>query len=460
MTLLVAEGRRASAIIDQLEPGISTVFFYRLVQWYLPNNPELNLLVVARADDSGGGRSLLVAEVSGGSGSLLPEHLLSGKCLSPEEISELGVLLQAPIVNLCQPLRLESVAIPKPWGQEIWYTGIEQRGLSRVTDGQYSVPLAWLIAVAPYHLMGAVGQMPNLLKILDPVSEPVYGDLYFELHEQKREVYVVTHVDRQAWQDGIGRIRYGFSRAMRDGFGSDDGFRIAYREAVMSYREVRRQIDTLIDCLREEAGVPLNEPVSTARAKRWLQRLPADLLEEEQRLREAMNRFTHLKPLQVGDVVKVPLLTPHALQHGVRTIEFQTPVYERKILSFGQKVLTQAEWDTDAAIELMSVHVPQDEALAIIDENSSVRRELVADFEDFEVQRVTLQQGAQWQLDRTQEHAVVIVVSGELGFGDVAVANEQAVFIPAQCDHISLCNLAVGPSVLLVSQPRLNNCGC
>ncbi len=461
MTLLVAKAGQASAIIDSLKPGISSIFIYRLVQSYLPNNPELDLLVVARADDGGGdGLSLLVAEATEGAENLLPEQLLSEKYLSGEELCELGALLKVPIVNLCQPLQLEPVAIPKPWGQEIWYTGIEQRGLSRVTDGQHSVPLAWLIAVAPYHLMAGVGQMPNLLKILDPLPEPVYGDLYFELHEQKREVYVVTHIDRQAWHDGIGQIRYGFSAAIRDGFDRDDEFRIAYRKAVTSYRAVRRQMDALIDCFREEACVPLNEPVSAEWAKRWQQRLPADLLEQEHRLREEMNRFTHLKALRVGDVIKVPLLMPHALQHGVRTIEFQTPVYERKILSFDQKVLTQAEWDTDEAIELMSVYAPQEVELAIIDDNGPVKRELVADFADFEVQRVTLQPGAQWQLNKTLEHAVVIVVSGELGFGDVVLVNEQAAFIPAQRDDISVCNLAVGPSVLLVSQPHLHSCGC
>src|SRR5690625_7657891 len=44
-----------------------------------------------------------------------------------------------------------------------------------------------------------------------PLPVEVVGDLYFELHEEKREVYVVTSIDPQAWPEGIGAIRYGRS---------------------------------------------------------------------------------------------------------------------------------------------------------------------------------------------------------------------------------------------------------
>jgi len=213
------------------------------------------------------------------------------------------------------PLPLRPTCIPKPWGQEIWYTGVEERGVCCFGDEECRVPIPWLQAVLPD--TGTAGEALVLLKILDPLPTPVKGDLYFELHEEKREVYVVTRVDPQAWPDGTGYIRYGFDPARVRDHASPQQFRASYLQAVAHYESVRRELDAL-------EGQPSEA-----------------LLAREVALRESMNAFTHLRPLAVGDVVVVPLRLPHSLQHGVRTIEFQTPVYERKILSFAQQVLTQ-----------------------------------------------------------------------------------------------------------------------
>jgi hypothetical protein len=35
-----------------------------------------------------------------------------------------------------------------------------------------------------------------LLKTLNPVADDVIGDLYYEMHEEKWEVYVVTEIDK------------------------------------------------------------------------------------------------------------------------------------------------------------------------------------------------------------------------------------------------------------------------
>ena len=37
--------------------------------------------------------------------------------------------------------------------------------------------------------------------------------------------------------------------------------------------------------------------------------------------------------LRVGDVVTIPPGTPHSLLRGVTVVEFQTPVFERRILA-------------------------------------------------------------------------------------------------------------------------------
>ena len=67
--------------------------------------------------------------------------------------------------------------------------------------------------------------------------------------------------------------------------------------------------------------------------------------------RRSMQAFTGSRALRKGDVVQVAPHVPHSLQQGVQVFEFQTPTYERNIISFNQKVLTQDHWDSDYAIE-------------------------------------------------------------------------------------------------------------
>ena len=139
-----------------------------------------------------------------------------------------------------QPLLLEPLSIPKPWGQEIWFTGIEARGVCHFVDGACRTPIPRLQAAVPDATLGSPGTPPVLLKILDPSAEPVTGDLYFELHDEKREVYVVTHVDSEAWPDGVGAIRYGFDPARVAAAGGPAAFRAAYLAAVQDYERIRR----------------------------------------------------------------------------------------------------------------------------------------------------------------------------------------------------------------------------
>ena len=307
-----------------------------------------------------------------------------------------------------KPLPLEPLSIPKPWGQEIWYTGIEERGVCQFVDGHRRTPIPWLQAAVPDHALGPPGTPPVLLKILDPSAEPVTGDLYFELHDEKREVYVVTHVDPEAWPDGVGAIRYGFDPERVAAAGSDNAFRAQYLEAVRAYERVRRALDAL----------PPGEEAS------------ADVLSEEARLRANMDAFTAMRPLRVGDVVRVPLLLPHSLQHGVRTVEFQTPVYERQILSFAQKVLTQDHWDTAEAVQRMTLVAPPPEPFDPIAEQPGMLVERIVDFEDFEVCRARLAGTVSW-LPSGNRYSVVMVISGALALPGLNLGPEQAAMLPA-----------------------------
>lgn len=356
-----------------------------------------------------------------------------------------------PLFDLSAPIPLQPIAIPKPWGQEIWYTGIERRGVAEVGAPDKKIPLPWLLAAAPRRLCGGATE-PILLKILDPLPEPVFGDLYFELHQQKQEVYVVTAVDERAWPDGKGAIRFGFDSELREKYRDDQRFLADYFAAVRSYREVRVEIDKLLDAIRLREGIDLNEPVSAAILQVWLEEVPWNLREEEEALRAAMERFTRLLPLVVGDVVKVPCLLPHSLQHGVRTVEFQTPVYERLILSFAQKVLTQSDWDTGAAASLLQLDPPLPAPFPITAQGRGWVEERIVSFDNFEVLRTSLQPGARRDLQVERSYGLGMVVGGSLLLNERRHAPDDAVLLPAglRCE---LVNASPAAAYFLIAQP-------
>lgn len=360
--------------------------------------------------------------------------------------------LPAPLVALDKPISLRPIAIAKPWGQEIWYTGIEQRGVAEVGEPDRRVPLPWLLAVAPQRLTGGA-QQPILLKILDPLPEPVFGDLYFELHREKQEVYVVTAIDPHAWPGGEGAIRFGFDTQKRRAFGSDGAFLQAYLAAVREYRSIRKQIDTQIDALRTRDGVGLNEPVAASTLASWLRQIDPALQARESELRVQMESFTSLKPLRVGDVVKVPCLLPHSLQHGVRTVEFQTPVYERLILSFAQKVLTQPEWDTDEAAGVLQLDAEPSLPFPLLSEGQGWREEQIVRFDDFEVRRITLQAHARAPLDVVRGYALGMVVGQPLMLGGNRLRPDDAVLLPTQCQPQILGNDSDAVAYFLLALP-------
>jgi hypothetical protein len=300
-----------------------------------------------------------------------------------------------------QPVRLETVSVEKPWGREIWYSGIEARGESRVvaTDGT-RLPLSHYVASAPGLLTRDAPIV--LLKVLDPRPEPVLGDLYFEVHEQKREVYVVTAVDPQAWPDGTGYIRYGMNQTIRAEYGNDEGFRSAYLDAVHAYERVRRAID---------AG-------GEASMKR--------LLRAENEARAEMERFTALRALRVGDVVVVPTWLPHSLQHGVRVVEFQTPTYERLVVSFAQEVLTQNHWDSERAV----AHMRLDAAPSPAFERTDAGLERIVSFPDFGVLRATLDAGRTVNLPASLPYAICCAVDAPVRVGSLLLQPEEACLVP------------------------------
>jgi hypothetical protein len=360
---------------------------------------------------------------------------------------------RAAIFSLDQPLCLAPVAVAKPWGREFWYTGIEARGTSGVTDGRCTSPLSWVLAAAPQRLCG--GARIALLKVLDPAPEAVFGDLYFELHDTKQELYIVTHVDRRAWPDGRGAIRLGMNAARRATYADDARFRAAYVAAAKEYETVRRTIDGLLDEKRAASGVALDSTVPIVLMQRWLDELDPILIEDERVRRIAMDRFTEMRSLAEGDIVLLPCGVPHALQHGVRVIELQTPTFERRILSFAQKVLTQDHWDTETGAASMRLDsVPLVEPRVLMRE-SDCTIERVVEFDGVGTRRVRLSPAARLTLPQDLPYALCIGISGELSLGNARLVTETACLVPQSASHRTLFNSGDRDAVCLVSGPNL-----
>jgi hypothetical protein len=324
--------------------------------------------------------------------------------------------LQQNLYSLHEPFFMDPVFIPKPWGQEIWYTGVEKRGVSKVFSSfvKQSIPYPWLFAALPKALLGEKYAQKNLVlvKILDPLPQEVVGDLYYELHQEKNEVYVVTHIE-----NNVGQIKMGIHPEKIAQYKNNEAqLKADFIATIEKYEVVRRKIDALLDAAEQ---------------------VPANLTQDEISLRKNMDAFAGYLNLQVGDVISVPILVPHALQHGVRVIEFQTPTYERLIISFAQKVLTQTHWDTKRAFEVMQLQTPQKQELIKLKSNENYLEELVCAFPDFYSVRVKLNSLQEYALKCLAYYQVLFIVTGEgtLSMQDkhYALKAGQCVFIPAQC---------------------------
>ena len=196
------------------------------------------------------------------------------------------------------PALLEPVTVPKPWGREVWYSGIEARGESHVRHQGERIPLSRLLVTQ------GRSEPVTLLKTLHPER----GNLYVEVHERKHEVYIVDTVDAARWPEA-GQMLLGAS-VERNGLDES-----AFREHLLAQAraaEAAGQVDGVAALMRAV-------------------------------------------PLEVGDAVAIAPRVPHSLLHGVSVVEFQTPVFERKILAASQRVATQTGWDSAEAVDLIDL---------------------------------------------------------------------------------------------------------
>jgi hypothetical protein len=140
--------------------------------------------------------------------------------------------------------------------------------------------------------------------------------------------------------------------------------------------------------------------------------------------RSAYEAFTDVRALQPSDVVVVPTWTPHSLQHGVRVVEFQSPTYERYIIAFAQKVLTQNHWDSEYAIANMSLDTPAEPVFEPLGE----RFERIARFDQFNVCRGIATNDAS-RLPTNLPYALIVALDEPLLVRGLVLEAEQAAFV-------------------------------
>ena len=135
-------------------------------------------------------------------------------------------------------------------------------------------------------------------------------------------------------------------------------------------------------------------------------------------------------------------------------MEFQTPVYERKILSFAQKVLTQDHWDTEEALQVAQLQTPQDEPFPVLRNAGGVKIEQIVQFDDFIVLRIYLAPDASYLCETAENYLLIMAVDGRVVCGTRMLEPEQASLLPACVENVLLQNPFANPVELLLAMPR------
>ena len=267
---------------------------------------------------------------------------MQSKEISKKKFLEASKNFKAGIFNFCDGFFMQPVSISKTWGKEIWYSGIEERGVCQVKsiENNFTTPLPYVLEIL--QALEILEDFKNLkfsksknnlqkkekiilVKQLVPLAQKEKGNLYYELHEKKKEIYIVNKISKIAYPEKIGKIKIGMNQNHREQFSS-------FKKFKDSFLEIAKQCKKIIDDISKS-----NEEKKQNRElkKKYFQQLEP---------------FFRYVDLQVGDVIRISPFIPHSLQHGVSVIEFQTQHYERAILSFEQKVITQNHWDTEKAL--------------------------------------------------------------------------------------------------------------
>ena len=383
---------------------------------------------------------------------IVDENLLEDESIASKQyknIKELSHFLKNHLkiewLSTLKGFNLQPVYIPKPWGQEIWYTGIEERGVSFVKLGERKVLLPYILSIYPKALVNGDEKNIILLKVLDPLPDPHCGDLYFELHEKKKEVYVISEIAPNCYPKGKGKIKLGINPEKYQKYTDKEAFKQSMLKSIIDYKQTFDHVYEIIQNNYYQT-TQLKEISPTTYAK-MLKKLPLSLQNDLAEKYAKVEEFCHFEEIEVGDVLTVNSLVPHSLLHGIKVVEFQTPYYERLIVSFNQKVITQKDWDSKKAISLMDCS-PQSKNLKFTSLKSSenIIVEKIATFDDFFVKRIYLKKRhTHYQEIIKKNYFLIICLKGKIKliFSDktlVILEKDQCFFISAKCQKLIIEN--------------------
>ena len=149
----------------------------------------------------------------------------------------------------------------------------------------------------------------------------------------------------------------------------------------------------------------------------------------------------------------------HSLRHGIKVIEFQTPHYERLIVMFAQKVLTQKHWDTENALSKILPEVYKQPELEILHKSDGKLVERFVDFPQFTADRISLDNEHTWDDQLGRKYHLLINVSGQaIVFpenGQSLFLNpEEALFLPVGMGSYRLKSTGDSPLICLKAMPN------
>ena len=343
------------------------------------------------------------------------------KLAEGEKKTNLWATVGDKTIQLGIPVPLKPVKVEKPWGHELWYTGMETRGESHIVTPQGDLPLSLYLTLSP--------KIPRntpiiLIKQLNPRSEPLIGDLYLEAHHTKHEVYFVTRVDRAAWPLGKAKIRLGVNQKIRSEYNSDRDFRQAYLESIQEY----------------QLALSLEENTKES-------------VQDKNRLRQKMNTFTNMVSISEGAIIDVPPLIPHSLQHGVQVLELQTPSYERMIISASQPLATQEAWDSEKAIDEINLS-----SATIYKQTRSEKGFIpVASPKGFGAWKIPIEPGDTHLFEADLAYGICVTMDGSSIIEGLPQKKNEACFVPSSSLPIHFRNTAKVPAICLVSGPLITD---
>lgn len=332
-----------------------------------------------------------------------------------------------------RPVQLLPARVEKPWGRELWYTGVEPHGVARVACAGKVVELPDLLRDSadwgPRHASG----LP-LLKALEPIADPVRGQLYLEVHESKWEAYVVTDVAAVAWPGGKAVMRLGVNRALFSAYISATHFRQDFERKLRCCEALRQEVDESIT-----HGVPPT----------------ADLRRREREAYAAVDSFCGKRSLQPGDVVSIPPGVPHGLPHGVRVLEYQTQHYERLVLSSSQRLWTQADWDIGSGVAALDLASPDQPPPRTLARGQGHHLEQILEAPCFRVFRLEIWPPSSFSMNPQSSYGLLSVLAGRGEAAGVSLRPGQNWMLPVSPGGISIESRGSEVLSLLLVQPHI-----